>query len=147
MHPLGWVALFPSIGAYVGADIVAGSSRPAPCDRRPGLLVDARTNGEIVAGTRSAAWRRPRPPARRSRAARSCTACATDGAIEGSRSQAAGSSLQVIGGDDAEPRGICGSGLIDVVAQLRLAGLLDDGGKMMSRRRPRTPATRSPITS
>ena len=39
----------------------------------------------------------------------------------------------MIGGDDAEPRGICGSGLIDIVAQLRLAGLLDDGGKMMSR--------------
>ena len=39
----------------------------------------------------------------------------------------------MIGGDDVEPRGICGSGLIDVVAQLRLAGLLDDGGKMISR--------------
>jgi uncharacterized 2Fe-2S/4Fe-4S cluster protein (DUF4445 family) len=38
----------------------------------------------------------------------------------------------VIGGD-VEPTGICGSGLIDIVAQLRLAGLLDDGGKLRQR--------------
>jgi uncharacterized 2Fe-2S/4Fe-4S cluster protein (DUF4445 family) len=31
------------------------------------------------------------------------------------------------------PRGICGSGLVDTVAQLRLAGLLDAGGKLKSR--------------
>ena len=37
-------------------------------------------------------------------------------------------------GGDVEPAGICGSGLIDIVAQLRLAGLLDDGGMMMSPR-------------
>ena len=72
--------------------------------------------------------------ARRSRAARSSAGCApptarsrawslTDGEVE----------LQVIGGDEVEPRGICGSGLIDIVAQLRLVGLLDDGGKMTSR--------------
>jgi uncharacterized 2Fe-2S/4Fe-4S cluster protein (DUF4445 family) len=39
--------------------------------------------------------------------------------------------LQVIGGD-VEPRGICGSGLIDVVAQLRLAGLLGESGILVS---------------
>ena len=33
----------------------------------------------------------------------------------------------MIGGEDEEARGICGSGLIDIVAQLRLVGLLDDG--------------------
>ena len=35
-------------------------------------------------------------------------------------------------GGDVEPRGICGSGLIDVVAQLRLAGLLGDSGVLIS---------------
>ena len=39
--------------------------------------------------------------------------------------------LQVIGGD-VTPRGICGSGLIDVVAQLRLAGLLKENGVLVS---------------
>ena len=54
---------------------------------------------------------------------------ATEGAIEGVVLDVADGSvrLQVIGGD-VEPRGICGSGLIDIVAQLRLAGLLGDGG-------------------
>ena len=39
----------------------------------------------------------------------------------------------MIGGDGVEPRDICGSGLIHIVAQLRLVGLLDDGGKMTTR--------------
>jgi len=40
--------------------------------------------------------------------------------------------LQVIGGD-VPPKGICGSGLVDTVAQLRVAGLLDPSGRMRSR--------------
>jgi uncharacterized 2Fe-2S/4Fe-4S cluster protein (DUF4445 family) len=56
---------------------------------------------------------------------------ATDGAIEGvtltDRVE-----LQVIGGD-VPPKGICGSGLVDTVAQLRVAGLLDPSGRMRSR--------------
>ena len=150
MHPLGWAALFPSIGAYVGADIVAdivatGIAR----DPETRLLVDVGTNGEIAVRQRGAASRPPRPPGPAFEGGEIVHGMrATEGAIEGRRPRQRGRvELQVIGGDDAEPRGICGSGLIDIVAQLRLAGLLDDGGKMMSRRRPRTPATRSPTVS
>jgi uncharacterized 2Fe-2S/4Fe-4S cluster protein (DUF4445 family) len=62
---------------------------------------------------------------------------ATEGAIEGVVFDVAAEGsdgavrLQVIGGD-VEPRGICGSGLIDIVAQLRLSGLLTDGGMLLS---------------
>jgi len=56
---------------------------------------------------------------------------ATDGAIEGV-TLSDHVELQVIGGD-IPPKGICGSGLVDTVAQLRLVGLLDAGGKMRSR--------------
>jgi uncharacterized 2Fe-2S/4Fe-4S cluster protein (DUF4445 family) len=58
---------------------------------------------------------------------------ATEGAIEGVRldMEAGDVHLQVIG--DVEPRGICGSGLIDAVAQLRLAGLLGENGSLLSR--------------
>ena len=56
---------------------------------------------------------------------------ATEGAIEGviltDRVE-----LQVIGGD-ITPKGICGSGLVDTVAQLRVAGLVDVSGRMRSR--------------
>jgi uncharacterized 2Fe-2S/4Fe-4S cluster protein (DUF4445 family) len=53
---------------------------------------------------------------------------ATDGAIEGVQ---LGDivELQIIGGD-VRPEGICGSGLVDAVAQLLLAGLLDHSGRM-----------------
>jgi uncharacterized 2Fe-2S/4Fe-4S cluster protein (DUF4445 family) len=135
MHPLGWVALFPSIGAYVGADIVADIVATGLVrDPEVRLLVDVGTNGEIACGSaeRSVATAAPAGPAFEGGEIL-CGMRATDGAIEGVVLTDGEVELQVIGGDEAEPRGICGSGLIDIVAQLRLAGLLDDGGKMTSR--------------
>jgi len=135
MHPLGWVALFPSIGAYVGADIVADIVATGLVrDPEMRLLVDVGTNGEIACGSaeRSVATAAPAGPAFEGGEIL-CGMRATDGAIEGVVLTKGEVELQVIGGDEVEPRGICGSGLIDIVAQLRLAGLLDDGGKMMSR--------------
>ena len=134
MHPLGWVALFPSIGAYVGADIVAdivatGLVRE-PTTR---LLVDVGTNGEIACGSaeRSVATAAPAGPAFEGGEI-VYGMRATEGAIEGVVLAGGDVDLQVIGGE-VEPRGICGSGLIDIVAQLRLVGLLDEGGKMLTR--------------
>ena len=56
---------------------------------------------------------------------------AADGAIEGVVFEGADVRLQVIG--DAAPIGICGSGIIDAVAQLRVAGLLDATGRLTRR--------------
>ena len=56
---------------------------------------------------------------------------ATDGAVEGVHLSDR-IDLQVIGGD-VKPLGLCGSGLVDVVAQLLIAGLLDHSGRMKSR--------------
>ncbi|MGZ5129423.1 MAG: ASKHA domain-containing protein [Actinomycetota bacterium] len=135
IHPLGWVALFPSIGAYVGADIVADIVATGLVrDPEMRLLVDVGTNGEIACGSaeRSVATAAPAGPAFEGGEIL-CGMRATDGAIEGVILTNGAVEVQVIGGDEAEPRGICGSGLIDIVAQLRLVGLLDDGGKMTSR--------------
>jgi uncharacterized 2Fe-2S/4Fe-4S cluster protein (DUF4445 family) len=135
IHPDGRLVLFPSVGAYVGADIVAdmlatGIARDPGCR----LLVDVGTNGEIVVGNeeRVVATAAPAGPAFEGGQILHGMR-ATEGAIEGvSLDVAAGAvHLQVIGGD-VEPRGVCGSGLIDAVAQLRLAGLLNDGGMLMS---------------
>src|SRR4029079_17726716 len=60
----------------------------------------------------------------------SCGMRATRGAIEGVRIGADQVALQVIG--DAAPVGLCGSGLIDAVAQLYRRGLLDPSGRMRS---------------
>ncbi len=134
MHPLGRVSLFPSIGAYVGADIVADIVATGLVrDPEVRLLVDVGTNGEIACGSaeRSVATAAPAGPAFEGGEIL-CGMRATEGAIEGVSLAGGTVELQVIGGD-AAPRGICGSGLIDVVAQLRIAGLLDDGGRMSSR--------------
>jgi uncharacterized 2Fe-2S/4Fe-4S cluster protein (DUF4445 family) len=134
IHPLGWIALFPAIGAYVGADIVADIVATGLVrDPETRLLVDVGTNGEIACGNaeRSVATAAPAGPAFEGGEILFGMR-ATDGAIEGVELDGAEVHLQVIGGD-VEPAGICGSGLIDVVAQLRLAGLLDDGGKMVTR--------------
>ena len=134
IHPLGWVALYPSIGAYVGADIVADIVATGLVrDDTMRLLVDVGTNGEIACGNseRSVATAAPAGPAFEGGEI-VYGMRATEGAIEGVVLANGTVELQVIGGD-VEPRGICGSGLIDIVAQLRLAGLLDDGGKMTTR--------------
>src|SRR5207253_945336 len=96
------------------------------------VFVDVGTNGEIVLGSlkRVLCTAAPAGPAFEGSQIR-CGMRATEGAIEGV-TLTDHVELQVIGGDIA-PRGICGSGLVDTVAQLRLAGLLDAGGKMRSR--------------
>ncbi|MGZ4113721.1 MAG: ASKHA domain-containing protein [Actinomycetota bacterium] len=130
--PEGRVALFPSIGAYVGADIV-GDIVATGIVREPRtrLLIDVGTNGEIVCGSieRSCATAAPAGPAFEGGQILHGMR-ATEGAIEGvTLGDEVG--LQVIGGD-VEPRGICGSGLIDAVAQLRVSGLLRSDGVLAS---------------
>lgn len=132
IHPDARVHTFPIIGAYVGADIVAGIlSSGLARDEELRLFVDVGTNGEIVLG--SSEWvfatSAPAGPAFEGAEIR-CGMRAAEGAIEG---VALGESveLQVIGGD-VRPQGICGSGLVDAVAQLRLAGLLDVSGRLRS---------------
>ncbi|MEX0754751.1 MAG: ASKHA domain-containing protein [Actinomycetota bacterium] len=129
IHPEGRVDLFPSIGAYVGADIVGdivatGLAR----DRERRLLVDVGTNGEIAVGNadRVLATSAPAGPAFEGGQILHGMR-ATEGAIEGVVLDDEGVHLQVIGGD-VTPRGICGSALIDIVAQLRLTGLIRPNG-------------------
>ena len=134
IHPEGRVALFPSIGAYVGADIV-GDVVATGLAREPEkrLLVDVGTNGEIVCGNdeRVVATAAPAGPAFEGGQIL-CGMRATEGAIEGVVLTNGRVELQVIGGAGVTPRGLCGSGLIDVVAQLRLAGILGANGLFRS---------------
>jgi uncharacterized 2Fe-2S/4Fe-4S cluster protein (DUF4445 family) len=134
IHPLGRVSIYPAIGAYVGADIVADIVATGLVrDPETRLLVDVGTNGEIACGNseRSVATAAPAGPAFEGGEILYGMR-AIEGAIEGATLTNGVVELQVIGGD-VPPTGICGSGLIDIVAQLRLVGLLDDGGKMVTR--------------
>ena len=133
IHPSGYIQTLPALGAYVGADIVAGVlATNIARDEKFRVFVDVGTNGEIVIGSarRTLATAAPAGPAFEGSQIK-CGMRATDGAIEGvtltDRVE-----LQVIGGD-VKPIGLCGSGLVDAVAQMLVAGILDHSGRMKSR--------------
>jgi len=132
IHPNGRAYLFPHLGAYVGGDIVAGLLATAvPRGDKLRLFVDVGTNGEIALGyeKRTISTAAPAGPAFEG-AEIACGMRATRGAIEGVRIGDDAVTLQTIG--DAAPVGLCGSGLIDAVAQLYRRGLLDKTGRMRS---------------
>jgi len=130
IHPHGYIQTLPALGAYVGADIVAGVLATSVVrEDKLRVFVDVGTNGEIVLGSaqRALATAAPAGPAFEGSQIR-CGMRATDGAIEGVQ-LGDGVELQIIGGD-IPAAGICGSGLVDAVAQLLLVGLLDHSGRM-----------------
>jgi len=129
VHPRAPAFAFPSLGAYVGGDIVAGMlATGLTRDRRLRLFIDVGTNSEIALGNQDAvvATAAPAGPAFEAAQIR-CGMRAADGAIEGVKIADGELSLDVIG--DISPIGLCGSGLVDCVAELVGAGLLDHSGR------------------
>jgi uncharacterized 2Fe-2S/4Fe-4S cluster protein (DUF4445 family) len=138
LHPGARLALFPALGAYVGGDIVAGMlATGMDRDKRVRLFIDVGTNCEIVLsdGDRILSTAAPAGPAFEGGAIR-CGMRASDGAIEVVKlvpepePDAVAVELGVIG--DVAPRGLCGSGLVDAVAELVKVGLLDASGRYVA---------------
>jgi uncharacterized 2Fe-2S/4Fe-4S cluster protein (DUF4445 family) len=131
VHPRARAVVFPSFGAYVGGDITAGLlASGMDRDRRTRLFIDIGTNCEIVLGNRDwlVATAAPAGPAFEGAAIR-CGMRAADGAIEVVTMTPDGLDLTVIG--DAPPAGLCGSGLVDTVAELVRVGLIDPSGRFI----------------
>jgi uncharacterized 2Fe-2S/4Fe-4S cluster protein (DUF4445 family) len=129
IHGRAVVACLPGVGSYVGGDIIA-DVLASGMDQRPELamLIDAGTNGETVIGNRDFLV---------------CCACSAGPAFEGGGTscgmRAARGAISRVsltaGGEptwttigDAPPRGLCGSGLVDLLAGLLRAGTLDRSG-------------------
>jgi len=138
LHPRARAFFFPALGAYVGGDIVAGMlATGMDRDKRARLFIDVGTNCEIVLsdGETILSTAAPAGPAFEGGAIR-CGMRAADGAIEVIKvdPHALGNdqavTLGVIG--DVEPRGLCGSGLVDAVAELVRVGLLDSSGRLVT---------------
>jgi len=128
----GTVDCLPGVASYVGADITAGVVSSDMCATNAlTLFVDIGTNGEMVLGD--------------------CTwlitcACSAGPAFEGAgvvhgMRATAGAieevwvspenyevTYRVIGGE--RPRGICGSGLISLLAEMFIAGVIDKSGNI-----------------
>ncbi len=136
INPEASVDCLPGVASYVGADISAGvlACRMDESDRLT-LFLDVGTNGETVLGSRE--WL----------VTCACSAGpafegagviygmrATKGAIEECWISGENSAhpfeptYRVIG--NARPRGICGSGLISLLAEMFLTGVVDKGGSI-----------------
>ncbi len=130
VHPRARAVVLPALGAYVGGDIVAGMlASGMDRDKRLRLFIDVGTNCEIVLGdgSRILSTAAPAGPAFEG-AAIKCGMRAADGAIEVVKISDDDVKVQVIG--EVEPVGLCGSGLVDAVAALLEAGLLDSSGRL-----------------
>jgi len=131
VHERAPAVLFPALGAYVGPDIVAGVlATGLTMDQRVRLLVDVGTNSEIVLGSSAAALATAAPAGPAFEAAQiRCGMRAYPGAIEGVQIVDDELQLTVIG--DIDPVGICGSGLVDAVAELLRVGILEPSGRFV----------------
>ncbi|HET8823181.1 MAG TPA: ASKHA domain-containing protein [Thermoleophilaceae bacterium] len=130
VHARAPAFVFPSLGAYVGGDIVSGMlATGLTRDKRMRLFIDVGTNSEIALGNQDGvvATAAPAGPAFEAAQIR-CGMRAAEGAIEG---VALSESLEVEVIGDVDPVGVCGSGLVDAVAELVRIGLLDHSGRFV----------------
>ena len=118
----------PLIGSHVGADVVAGLLAVAmDTEEKVSMLVDVGTNTEVVVGNRHRMMAASCPAGPAFEGGQiSYGMPGYDGAIESVQIVEGRVSYRTIG--DLEPEGICGSGLVDLLAQLRLAGLMSPLG-------------------
>ncbi len=131
VHPRARAIVMPSLGAYVGGDIISGAlASGMDRDKRLRLFIDVGTNCEIVLGDgeRLVATAAPAGPAFEA-ASIKCGMRAAAGAIE--TVKVIDGALQVGTIDDAAAVGICGSGLVDACAALVGAGIIDASGRFV----------------
>ena len=133
VHPNASIYAFPSLRSHVGADAVAAAVATAiDLAERPCLLMDLGTNSEVVVGCREGlvAASTAAGPAFEG-ASISCGMRAERGAID-AVSVAPGGELAITTIEHAPAAGICGSGLIDAVAELLQAGAINPSGYLRS---------------
>ena len=136
LHPQARLSTLPHMGAYVGADIVAGVLATGVARNKDGkrrLYIDVGTNGEIVLGSIRARGVHRRAGRAGLRGRPNSVRYARQRRRYRRGAHRRGDvTLQVIGGD-LPPVGICGSGLVDAVAEMVQAGLVDISGKLLKR--------------
>ncbi|XRH75258.1 MAG: ASKHA domain-containing protein [Candidatus Methanosuratincola verstraetei] len=131
INPAGNVHLLPNVAGFVGADAIADilASRLHEKERLT-LLMDVGTNTEVMLGDSNGIWAcsTASGPAFEGAHIR-CGMRAASGAIEkvwiDSDFRASYKTI-----DDKKPRGICGSGMIDAVAEMLKVGLIDTSGRI-----------------
>lgn len=134
LHPQAVVWVLPSIGSYFGGDLISGIlSSGLDRAEETCMLIDVGTNAEVVLGNRDwlIACAGAAGPALEGGVAKMGMR-ADSGAIEHVVIDRDNWQLNWQTVDDALPLGICGSGLIDLVAELFLSRLVDIRGKFQA---------------
>ena len=129
------IIIAPNIGSYVGGDITAGTLVSMLWNRPEfSLFIDLGTNGELVFGNSDfmMSCACSAGPAFEGGDI-SCGMRATDGAIEACTidKKTMDPSYSVIGKEGEKPIGLCGSGIIDVIAELFRTGIINPKGKFV----------------
>lgn len=132
VNPSARLLIFPNIGSYFGGDLIAGIFYSGIHKSEiPVMLVDVGTNAEVVLGCKH--WMigcaGAAGPALEGGVSK-MGMMASPGAIDSVTINSTGSiSFHTI--HNEPPKGICGSGMIDLAAQLFLAGMIDFRGKFV----------------
>lgn len=136
LHPEARLYFSPSVGSYVGGDITAGllCTPLLRESKKVCLFIDVGTNGELVVGNKD--WLMTcacsAGPAFEGSGIR-CGMPASDGAIERIRLGEGGEpEYSVIGG--SRPKGLCGSGLVDLLSELFIRGFVDRQGRLREKK-------------
>lgn len=128
MHPEAEVWMLPNIAGFVGADTVGCLlSSGLAMEQEWTLLVDIGTNGEMVLGKdrRLLTCSTAAGPAFEG-AGITCGMRGASGAISHVRWNGQAWEYETI--DFGKPLGICGSGILDLAAELLRSGQMDEGG-------------------
>jgi uncharacterized 2Fe-2S/4Fe-4S cluster protein (DUF4445 family) len=131
LHPQAVIYVFPNVGSYLGGDVLAGILNSKLHQQKAlSILVDVGTNAEVVFG--NADWligcAGAAGPALEGGVAQ-MGMVADEGAIEKVHIDPQTKELTYALIGQGPPKGICGSGLIDLTAEMFMAGLLDIRGK------------------
>ncbi len=136
ISPRAPILVFPNVGSYFGGDLIAGILASGMIQQKEvSFLVDVGTNAEVVIGNRD--WLM---------ACAGAAGPALEGGVVGMGMMAGPGVIDRVAIDSETleirirtienfpPVGICGSGLIDLVAQLFLSGMIDLRGKYVEAR-------------
>ena len=129
------IIMAPNIGSYVGGDITAGTLVSQIWNRPEfSLFIDLGTNGELVFGNSDfmMSCACSAGPAFEGGDI-SCGMRATDGAIEACTidKETMEPTYKIVGDPGTKPVGLCGSGIIDVISELYICGIINPKGKFI----------------
>ncbi|MGD8974672.1 MAG: ASKHA domain-containing protein, partial [Desulfobacterales bacterium] len=133
VNPQARVLIFPNIGSYFGGDLIAGILYSELYkNHETAILVDVGTNAEVIVGNKNwlIACAGAAGPALEGGVTR-MGMTAGPGVIDKIAIDPSSHEIEIRTIEDKPPKGICGSGVIDLAAQLYLSGMIDLRGKFV----------------